>query len=39
MIIKTSVKSGGVKFNHGVKVRTGVKSGGSSLNHGVKVRA
>jgi hypothetical protein len=35
--IRTSVRAGGLKQNHGLRVRTNVRAGGLKANHGLRV--
>jgi hypothetical protein len=36
--IRTGVRAGGLKANHGLRVRTSVRAGGLKQNHGLRVR-
>lgn len=36
--IRTSVRAGGLKQNHGLRIRTSVRAGGLKPNHGLRVR-
>jgi hypothetical protein len=36
--VRTGVKAGGAKFNHGLRVRTKIKAAGPVIQHGLRVR-
>jgi adhesin HecA-like repeat protein len=36
--IRTSVRAGGLKANHGLRIRTSVRAGGLKANHGLRIR-